>query len=374
MMRLPKRNKHRGITELILATIVTFFSVRCSTTTTTIVAAAVPFTSSSSSSRRHHPSVPLTALRGGGPFIKKKRAGRGGDSNSNNGATTTMTMASSLESLVATRRRRACSFYVWDMPSALLYKWTQHLLKDCVYEGRGGKKFVRIRPGSVLQLLYPSSSNYSPDKCLICGGCFRDHLRLWWAKHLYTPYDRLLDETYARGVVLLDDSSADNTGRQRASTSRRNRKTAANWRKREKKSRISSSSSGSTSVPHRYRKKYAFHRQYVLDKTHALKGIPSNKKRAQRRAVRLAMAERGMKVPANRQGGGRGSTADTDLLEEKQCLGAGVSYLFPKPPPGKRVSLTLELARRLSLEVLNGLIELEALENTKEEETSAIII
>lgn len=34
--------------------------------------------------------------------------------------------------------RRACGFYVWDAPSALLYKWCHYLLKDHIYEGKGG--------------------------------------------------------------------------------------------------------------------------------------------------------------------------------------------------------------------------------------------
>jgi hypothetical protein len=35
---------------------------------------------------------------------------------------------------------RACGFFIWDGPSALLYRWCHHLLKDCVYEGLGGQK------------------------------------------------------------------------------------------------------------------------------------------------------------------------------------------------------------------------------------------
>ena len=34
----------------------------------------------------------------------------------------------------------ACSFYLWDAMSALLYRWCSHLQADCIYEGRGGKK------------------------------------------------------------------------------------------------------------------------------------------------------------------------------------------------------------------------------------------
>jgi hypothetical protein len=34
--------------------------------------------------------------------------------------------------------RRACNFYIWDAPSALFYKWCHHLVKDHIYEGKGG--------------------------------------------------------------------------------------------------------------------------------------------------------------------------------------------------------------------------------------------
>ena len=73
-------------------------------------------------------------------------------------------------------------------------------MKDHIYEGRGGVKFVRIEPGSILQLLYPCS-RYSRDSCIFCGGTFADHMTLAWAKHLYTPYDRYLDLTREKGVV-----------------------------------------------------------------------------------------------------------------------------------------------------------------------------
>ena len=49
--------------------------------------------------------------------------------------------ASSISAMAA--GRRACGIYVWDAPSALLHKWCTHLIKDCIYEGRGGHK-VRV--------------------------------------------------------------------------------------------------------------------------------------------------------------------------------------------------------------------------------------
>lgn len=42
--------------------------------------------------------------------------------------------------LLKSAPRRACGLYVWDLPSAILYHWCSHLMKDCVYEGRGGRK------------------------------------------------------------------------------------------------------------------------------------------------------------------------------------------------------------------------------------------
>jgi hypothetical protein len=114
-----------------------------------------------------------------------------------------ISMASSLSSL--STGRRACGLYIWDAPSALFHRWTNHLLRDCVYEGLGGRKFVRIAPGSILQLLYPGSSRYSPDRCIFCGGSFPDHLTLWWSKNMYTPFDLLLDKVYKQGVVVVQN-------------------------------------------------------------------------------------------------------------------------------------------------------------------------
>jgi hypothetical protein len=39
-----------------------------------------------------------------------------------------------------TPERKACSFFVWDIVSSVSYHWCKHLLKDCTYEGLGGRK------------------------------------------------------------------------------------------------------------------------------------------------------------------------------------------------------------------------------------------
>lgn len=110
-------------------------------------------------------------------------------------------------------------------------------------------QFVRIEPGSMLQLLHPCS-RYSADRCLICGGNFRDHLTLWWYKRLYTPFDWYVDKVYNAGTI--------------------------NAKEEEKKYHRD----------HLFRKKgafveekvpaqnqYVFHRRYVLEVSHILRGV-----------------------------------------------------------------------------------------------------
>lgn len=110
-------------------------------------------------------------------------------------------MASPVPVLSSSPKRRACNFFLWDASSALLYRWCKHLMRDCVYEGKGGHRFIRIPPGSILQLLHPIT-RYSTDRCVFCGGSFHDHLELWWSKkHLYKPFDLHLDTILEKGVV-----------------------------------------------------------------------------------------------------------------------------------------------------------------------------
>lgn len=57
---------------------------------------------------------------------------------SNNGGETKNSFQQSLHSDFGVGR--ACNYYIWDVPSAMLHKWCHHLLKDCIYEGLGGRK------------------------------------------------------------------------------------------------------------------------------------------------------------------------------------------------------------------------------------------
>jgi hypothetical protein len=66
---------------------------------------------------------------------------RGGTSNGPNKTNRSIHSSSSLTSIpMISSNRRACRFYLWNAPSALLYRWCHHLQRDNIYEGRGGKK------------------------------------------------------------------------------------------------------------------------------------------------------------------------------------------------------------------------------------------
>jgi len=67
-------------------------------------------------------------------------------------------------------------------------------------------QFVRIKPKSVLEKLYPPSK-HSPNRCLICGHTFDNHLKSWWFPNLYSAFDKHLDEIYEKYTVNLNSES-----------------------------------------------------------------------------------------------------------------------------------------------------------------------
>ncbi|GKY94638.1 hypothetical protein MPSEU_000717700 [Mayamaea pseudoterrestris] len=210
-------------------------------------------------------------------------------------------------------RRVACNVYLWDAPSALFQKWCRHLMRDCIYEGKGGTKFVRIEPGSLLQLLYPSCL-YNPDRCLLCGGRFPDHLTLRWAGQLYTPFDRFLDESLAEGT--------------------KNLKGVSRARKRHKRTLpsvgVDIASDDNETVG------YVFHRRYVGVDNYTTASAPSNKKVTKRQTK--AITETDGNLP----------------LRTSRALSYAVSSMAKK-----RMSFNLLLARQILLESIGKLVELE---------------
>lgn len=96
------------------------------------------------------------------------------------------------------KTRKPCGFFVWDSMSASRYHICERLLRGSVYEGLGGKKFIRMKQRSVLANLYPLS-RHGPSRCLLCGQSFQSHLMSWWFSRRYTPYDLYLDDVKKRG-------------------------------------------------------------------------------------------------------------------------------------------------------------------------------
>ena len=183
---------------------------------------------------------------------------------------------------VVSSHRKACGFYVWDLPSALLYKWCQHLVKDKIYEGKGGYVFVRYESNSILKLLYPCS-RYSPNKCMICGGSYDDHLELWWSKHLYSPYDQYLDRTYNEALVIQEEDGMTNKKRRLQRRNKRKSSDTTNSSRNSAGKRSQNSSfvkTISASSPFQTLADpptFNFHKRYVEDVTDIVRGIRSRR-------------------------------------------------------------------------------------------------
>mmetsp|Transcript_14084 Transcript_14084/g.20118 ORF Transcript_14084/g.20118 Transcript_14084/m.20118 type:complete len:238 (+) Transcript_14084:89-802(+) len=89
---------------------------------------------------------------------------------------------------------RTCRIFIWDIPSAIKLHLCERLLRGNIYEGIGGKRFVKIKPNSILESLYPPSK-HSVDRCIFCGSSFKDHMDCWWSEHAKGPYGLHLDKT-----------------------------------------------------------------------------------------------------------------------------------------------------------------------------------
>ena len=75
-----------------------------------------------------------------------------------------------------------CKFFVWNIISYIKYKETTYQVKKNTIEGLGGKRFVRIRPNSLLERWLPQlrANQLKIDGCIICGYSYREHLEYWW--------------------------------------------------------------------------------------------------------------------------------------------------------------------------------------------------
>jgi len=75
-----------------------------------------------------------------------------------------------------------CKFFLWDLFSLFKYRETTFRAQKNTFEGKGGKKFVRIQPNTLLEKWYPElrAGKLRTDKCMLCGYSWEDHLEYWW--------------------------------------------------------------------------------------------------------------------------------------------------------------------------------------------------
>lgn len=101
----------------------------------------------------------------------------------------------------------SCPIFLWNPVSYVRSHLCRRLVRDQVYEGLGGKKFVRIKPDSLLSALYPCSQ-HKTDGCLVCGHTWHDHLHDWWGRRRparHAPCDDHVDAVYDRCTVLEEE-------------------------------------------------------------------------------------------------------------------------------------------------------------------------
>ena len=238
--------------------------------------------------------------------------------------------------------RRACGFYIWDAPSALLYKWCHYLLKDHIYEGRGGYLFVRFESNSILQLLYPCS-RYSPNKCMLCGGSYPDHLELWWGKHLYTPFDKNLDKSYQDAMITPKSESV-------MTKTPRSQGTASARRKSINQGPTRSTMAQQVEAP-----KFGFHQRYVRDVTEAV--TASSDQQEQFKMLRKLL-------------GNGSNNSSKKAYRLTKMLNSGVAYVVPVPrrEDNKAFSVKQTLQKFMTytvLRCLDDLILLQGVENKR---------
>ena len=210
---------------------------------------------------------------------------------------------------------KACSFYVWNAPSAGLYRLCHYLQQDCTYEGRGGRKFIYIRPGSLLHILHPLCPK-SKDPCLVCGGNYRDHMTLRWAKHLYRPLDLHIDRTFREGY-RNNEPLVTTTGTRKVKQL----------------------------IPVQNPIQLSFHKRYVSDVTDRLAGCNTNEE------TQSAILEQEMK-----------KNISFDSIEMRTVLPGKKSYVVPSPEPPTLQNLLFRMIKATVLERIDGLISMEMLE------------
>lgn len=181
-----------------------------------------------------------------------------------------------------------CNFYLWSPLSYIKYHTVHHQARLHTYEGLGGKKFVRIPPGSLLEKWYPQKALLKEDGCCICGYGWKDHLEYWWWKKKKKIIKTTTGAKSTRGKLLdeyLDDSCKELA----------------------KQSRILLKKDDSSK---NFGAKYSFHRNYVDEVTPSTTATTKNSDKHKQRGILFARKKDPYKGK-----------------EIRTCLSGGVSYL-----------------------------------------------
>lgn len=210
-------------------------------------------------------------------------------------------------------------------------------------------KFVRIRPNSVLENLYPPS-RHAPDRCLVCGHSFDNHLKSWWFPHIYSSFDQHITQDYKQYTVDRDEIQP-----KRRSTNRNQKHQCAT---RQEDDRQLRPMYNDLLQPFRIRQ---FHKRYVEEIDDSKK-----KKRITHCTKRISSSRSTSSHSYHRENKLKNKMKDEKLVaeyEERQIY--DVKYRVPSIDVSKcdmGTALTLATTRLLVLERLDSLIWLENLE------------
>lgn len=190
----------------------------------------------------------------------------------------------------------------------------------------------------MLQLLYPCS-RYSPNRCLVCGGSFPDHLELWWSKHAYAPFDRHLDGTYCNALIVNEEVDQIST------------KSRRGVREKPKAAQVQTTVAPS----------YAFHRGYVLDISQEL--TPEDKSSSSSSSVAdlaLRLEKAKEKIAKEKTWSGGSKVRLLSLLP-------AIAYAVPDVAGESRKGLALVMrsVRAQVLHAIDSLLDLQEKENQK---------
>ena len=99
-----------------------------------------------------------------------------------------------------------CRFFLWDFVSYYKYHETISLAQQNIFEGKGGKKFVRLQPNTNLEKWYPQLRQglLKTDGCLLCGHSYNDHLQFWWNRRRKKGDVSEFDRCMTKGVADRD--------------------------------------------------------------------------------------------------------------------------------------------------------------------------